>query len=55
MEEEKKFLDDLTKSLNEFTPKINILDQKYEDAMKNIFEYFKYLFSLMNESKSAFG
>ena len=55
VEEEKKFLDDLTKSLNEFTPKINILDQKYEDAMKNIFEYFKYLFSLMNEFKSAFG
>ena len=55
VEEEKKFLDDLTKSLNEFTPKINLLDQKYEDAMKNIFEYFKYLFSLMNEFKSAFG
>ena len=55
VEEEKNFLDDLTKSLNEFTPKINILDQKYEDAMKNIFEYFKYLFSLMNEFKSAFG
>lgn len=55
IDEEKNFLDDLTKNLNEFIPKINILDQKYEDAMKNIFEYFKYLFSLMNEFKSAFG
>jgi len=55
VDEEKKNLDDMTKSLNEFIPKMNLLEEKHEEAMKNIVEHFKYLFSLMNEFKSAFG
>ena len=54
-DEEKKILDDLAKSLKEFISTINIIEKKYEEAMKNIFEYFKYFLSLINEFKNSFG
>lgn len=54
-EEENKNLDDMIKSLNEFIPEIDGLEGKYEEAMKNIFEHFKFFFSLMDTFKIPFG
>ena len=54
VDEEKKILDDLATSLKEFISKINILEKKYEEAMKNIFEYFKYFLSLISKFKNSF-
>jgi hypothetical protein len=55
VDDEKKNLDDLANSLKDFIPKINLLEEKYEIAMKNVFEYFKYFLSLMSDFKNAFG